>query len=240
MELNAVPQPVVVIGLDCLTPQLAFEQYADAMPTLNGLAREGAYGRLRSVTPPITVPAWACSATGKTPGELGVYGLRNRRSYDYEPLGITTSLDIHAPTIWDRLGETGNSSVVIGVPPGYPPKPVNGYAISCFLTPGTDSSFTYPESLKSEIEAEFGDYWFDVPDFRHAERRQLLDDIHRLTEQRFQVAVHLMTSKPWRFFMFVDMGPDRLHHAFWQYADPDHVLYEPGNPFEHAMRDYYR
>ena len=229
-----------MIGLDCLTPQLAFEQYADAMPTLNRLAREGAYGRLRSVTPPITVPAWACSVTGKNPGELGVYGLRNRRDFSYQPLGVTTSLDIQAPTIWDRLGDAGKSSIVVGVPPGYPPKPFNGHSVSCFLTPGTDSPFTYPESLKSEIRQTVGEYWFDVPNFRQAERRGLLDDIHRLTEQRFQVATHLMTSKPWDFLMAVDMGPDRLHHAFWQYADPDHVLYEPGNPFETAMRDYYR
>lgn len=233
-------QPVVVIGLDCLTPQLAFEEYADAMPTLNGLAREGAYGRLRSVTPPITVPAWACSVTGRTPGELGVYGLRNRRDFSYQPLGITTSLDIQAPTVWDRLSEVDKPSVVIGVPPGYPPKPVNGYAISCFLTPGADSSFTYPESLKSELESVVGEYWFDVPNFRQAERRGLLDDIHRLTDQRFQLATHLLTTKPWEFFMMVDMGPDRLHHAFWQHGDPEHVLYEPGNPFEGAMRDYYR
>ncbi len=233
-------QPVVVIGLDCLTPQLAFEQYADAMPTLNALAREGAYGRLRSVTPPITVPAWACSVTGQTPGELGVYGLRNRRRYDYEPLGITTSLDVNAPTIWDRLSDAGEESVVIGVPPGYPPKPLNGHSISCFLTPGTDSSFTYPDSLKSEIEENVGEYWFDVPNFRQAERHELLDRIHRLTEQRFHVATRLMTTKPWQFLMMVDMGPDRLHHAFWQYADRDHILYESGHPLESAMRDYYQ
>lgn len=229
-----------MVGLDCLTPQLAFDDYADAMPTLNGLAREGAFGRLRSVTPPITVPAWACSVTGKSPGELGVYGLRNRRRYDHEPLGITTSLDIQAPTIWDRLGESGQQSIVIGVPPGYPPQPINGHSVSCFLTPGTDSGSTYPESLQAEIEATVGEYWFDVPNFRQADRHELLDRIHRLTEQRFQVATHLMTTKPWEFFMMVDMGPDRLHHAFWQYADPDHVLYEPGNPFENAMRAYYR
>lgn len=210
------------------------------MPTLNGLAREGAYGRLRSVTPPITVPAWACSVTGRTPGELGVYGLRNRRDFSYQPLGITTSLDVKAPTVWDRLSEVGEPSIVIGVPPGYPPKPFNGHSVSCFLTPGTDSSFTHPDSLGSEIEGAVGEYWFDVPNFRQADRHELLDRIHRLTAQRFQVATHLMTTKPWEFFMTVDMGPDRLHHAFWQYADPDHVLYEPGNSLENAMRGYYQ
>ena len=37
----------------------------------------------------------------------------------------------------------------------------------------------------------------------------------------------------------VEMGTDRVHHAFWRYSDPEHRLYEPGNRFETAMRDYY-
>jgi predicted AlkP superfamily phosphohydrolase/phosphomutase len=37
----------------------------------------------------------------------------------------------------------------------------------------------------------------------------------------------------------VEMGTDRIHHGFWRYMDPEHRLYEPGNPFEHAIRDYY-
>jgi len=48
---------VLVIGLDCLTPQLAFEQFAADMPTLTQLRNQGAYGLLESVIPPITVPA---------------------------------------------------------------------------------------------------------------------------------------------------------------------------------------
>jgi len=36
------------------------------------------------------------------------------------------------------------------------------------------------------------------------------------------------------------MGPDRLHHVFWQYYDPKHPKYEPGNQFETAFQDYYR
>jgi predicted AlkP superfamily phosphohydrolase/phosphomutase len=37
----------------------------------------------------------------------------------------------------------------------------------------------------------------------------------------------------------VEMGVDRIHHAFWQFMDPQHHRYEAGNPFEHAIRDYY-
>jgi predicted AlkP superfamily phosphohydrolase/phosphomutase len=39
--------------------------------------------------------------------------------------------------------------------------------------------------------------------------------------------------------MMVEMGPDRLHHAFWRFFDPGHRLYERGNPFEDVVRQYY-
>jgi predicted AlkP superfamily phosphohydrolase/phosphomutase len=50
---------------------------------------------------------------------------------------------------------------------------------------------------------------------------------------------HLMTTKPWDFFMHVDMGVDRIHHGFWKYFDERHPLYQPGNPYEDAIHDYY-
>jgi len=229
-----------VIGLDCLEPSLAFEEYADAMPTLTRLRQEGAHGRLESVIPPITVPAWACMMTGKDPGTLGIYGFRNRADYSYETLSLVTSHSVREKAVWDLLSEAGKRSVVIGVPPGYPPKPLNGYAMGCFLTPNARAEYTYPPSLKADLEERFGEYLFDVRNFRTDDKRWLLEQIYTLTEQRFRVARYLLTGKPWDFFMVVDMGPDRLHHGFWKFCDPHHRKYEPGNPFENAMREYYR
>jgi predicted AlkP superfamily phosphohydrolase/phosphomutase len=53
------------------------------------------------------------------------------------------------------------------------------------------------------------------------------------------VIKYLMTTHPWDFFMHVDMGVDRIHHGFWKFFDERHPLYEPGNPYENAIRDYY-
>ena len=60
-----------------------------------------------------------------------------------------------------------------------------------------------------------------------------------MADQHHQLIKHLMTTKPWDFFMHVDMGVDRIHHGFWKYFDERHPLYEPGNPYENAIRDYY-
>ena len=40
--------------------------------------------------------------------------------------------------------------------------------------------------------------------------------------------------------MFVEMGPDRLHHRFWKFHDKNHHLYEPDSKYENTIRDYYK
>jgi predicted AlkP superfamily phosphohydrolase/phosphomutase len=233
---------VAVIGLDCATPQLLFDSLADEIPTINSLIDRGMHGELESITPPITVPAWACSMTGKTPGQLGIYGFRNRKDTSYEGLSLATSASVREPAVWDVLGKAGRRSLLIGVPPGYPPRPVQGWRVSCFLTPPSAAEFTYPVELGAEIREELGEdpYIFDIPNFREKGEEFVLRQVYAMTERRFRVARRLATTKPWDFFMLVEMGPDRLHHVFWQHFDPSHPKYRAGNPFETAFQDYYR
>jgi predicted AlkP superfamily phosphohydrolase/phosphomutase len=131
--------------------------------------------------------------------------------------------------------------IVIGVPPTFPVTPVTGAMISCFLTPDTETSqYTYPPQLKQEIEGVVGRYMVDVDDFRTTDKERLLEDIEEMTARRFQVAEHLLETKPWDLFFMVEMGTDRIHHGFWRYFDTEHRFYEPGNPLENAALDYYR
>ncbi len=235
---------VAVIGLDCATPRLLFQDLAAELPNVHKLMGEGMHGELASITPPITIPAWACAMTGKTPGQLGIYGFRNRKDATYSGLSIAHSGSIREPAVWDELGRRGLRSCLIGVPPGYPPPAeFPGWRIGCFLTPPSAPRYAYPQELEVEIEAELGGkgrYIFDIPNFREQGMDYVLERVFAMTERRFQVARKLATTKPWDFFMMVEMGPDRLHHVFWQYYDPSHPKYVAGNKFETAFQDYYR
>ena len=82
---------VLVIGLDCASPELIFQRFRDDLPTINNLIQTGVYGNLKSTIPPITIPAWMSMVTGKDPGALGFYGLRNRADYSYNRLSIANS-----------------------------------------------------------------------------------------------------------------------------------------------------
>ena len=231
---------VAVIGLDCATPALLFERYAGVMPNVRSLLEGSLHGDLASITPPITVPAWACAMTGKTPGQLGIYGFRNRKDNSYEGLAIATSMAVKEPAVWDLLGEAGKRSLLIGVPPAYPVKPMEGWRVSCFLTPPSAEQYTWPQDLKAEVEEEVGEYIFDIPKFREQGPDFVLRQCHEMTKRRFKLARRFVRDKPWDFFMLVEMGLDRLHHVFWHYCDPAHPKYVEGNPFESAFEDYYR
>jgi predicted AlkP superfamily phosphohydrolase/phosphomutase len=83
-------------------------------------------------------------------------------------------------------------------------------------------------------------YVLDVEDFRTPDKGALLRRIYEKTTKHLKVAKHLIRTRPWDFFMVVEMGVDRIHHGFWSYMDSAHPKYQAGNPFEHAIRDYYR
>jgi predicted AlkP superfamily phosphohydrolase/phosphomutase len=235
---------VAIIGLDCATPQLLFRDFAAETPNIHALMERGMWGDLESITPPITVPAWACAMTGKTPGQLGIYGFRNRKDNTYEGLSLATSASLTEPAVWDALGAKGLRSLLIGVPPSFPPpKEFPGWRVGCFLTPPSAKSWAYPAQLETEIVAELGegnDYIFDIPDFRRAGYDVALEQVFAMTERRFKVGRKLAKDKPWDLFMLCEIAPDRLHHVFWQHWDPRHPLYEAGNKYETAFQDYYR
>ena len=231
----------LVIGLDCAAPQWVFDRWLDDLPTIRSLTERGTFGILRSCEPPITVPAWSVMTSSRTPGSLGFYGFRNRRDHSYEAMAFADSRAVRVPRVWDLLSQAARPVVVLGVPQTYPVSRVNGVMVSCFLTPDTEKSeYTYPPELKHEIEGLVGRYMVDVDNFRTEEKGRLLEQIEEMTATRFRVAEHLLEVKPWDLFFMVEMGTDRIHHAFWRFFDHEHRLYEPGNPYEQAVLDYYK
>lgn len=233
-----MPKKVLIIGLDCAAPELVFEKFLDDLPTIKKMLSHGVYGKLKSCIPPITIPAWMVMMTSRDPGTLGLYGFRHKKSYSYETW-IANSKSIKHKTIWDIISEKGLKSYLVGVPPSYPPKPVNGCLISCFITPDAEKDYTYPKELKNELEAKFGKYIFDV-EFRAEERDQVLERIYEMTKQHFQVIKYLIQKGDWNLFAFVEIGLDRIHHAFWKFFDKKHPKYVPNNKYENVIREYYK
>ncbi|MFB0518218.1 MAG: alkaline phosphatase family protein, partial [Acidobacteriota bacterium] len=232
---------LIVLGLDCATPQLVFDEWKDQLPNLRGLMERGFYGKLRSTIPPITVPAWTSMMTSQDPGMLGFYGFRNRKSYGYEDLYFANANYVKAKTVWNYLSRRRMSSLVFAVPQTYPPKPLNGIMVGCFLTPNKDVQYTYPDEIKGELDATAdGDYIIDVENFRTDLKDKLLQQVYLMTERRFKAFRHFLKKDFYHFAMVVEMGIDRIHHGFWRFFDKGHRLYEPGNKYEEVIFEYYQ
>lgn len=232
---------VLLIGLDCAAPQLVFDDWKGELPNIAKMIDSGVYGDLVSTDPPITVPAWTSMLSSKDPGQLGFYGFRNRKSFDYEELYFANANYVKEKLVWNYLSINKKNSIIINVPQTFPPKPLRGIMVGCFLTPNKEAQYTYPNDIKYELdEIADGDYIIDVKDFRTDEKDKLLQQIYEMTEKRFKVIKNYLKNKPWDFFAFVEMGIDRIHHAFWRFMASDHRLFKDGNPYQNAIKDYYK
>ena len=230
-----------IYALDCATPQLIFDKYRNELPFISKIMKEGSFGLLRSTDPAITIPAWMSMFTGKDPGQLGFYGFTDRSDYSYENIHIVNSNDVICDTVWDILSKNNLKSIVIGIPPTYPPKPLKGILIADFLTPDKSLPFTYPKNIQEEInKIAGGDYIIDVENFMIEDHKKLLRHIYDMTEKRFEVINAFIKNKEWDLFIAMEIGLDRLHHGFWRFCFQDHFMYKKGNEFEGCIRDYYK
>ncbi len=232
---------MAIIGLDSIPPEMMFEKLLDKLPNVKRMYERGMHGNLESCNPPITVPAWMVMMTGMNPGKLGIYGFRHRRGFSYNEGYIVNSTSVKQDTIWDYLSRLGKKSIVLGVPPGYPPKHIeNTDVVSCFITPSADKPFTSPPELKEGVlSAAGGKYIFDVT-FRTENREEIKKELFELLHKKFDVAEYLAKTRPWDFFIMHEIGFDRLHHAFWKFFDATHPKHVKGNPYETLDIEYYK
>ncbi|MBN2406709.1 MAG: alkaline phosphatase family protein [Elusimicrobia bacterium] len=230
---------IILIGWDAAAPRLVFDRFRDSLPNVGKIMKAGLWGNLRTVFPPITIPAWRCMVTGRTPGELGLWGFRHRKGYSYDDFSITTSVDLEHNAIWDAAGARGKSSICSAVPPSYPPYRINGSMISCFMTPDTSGTFTYPADLGEEINRAAGGYSVDA-DFRIEDKDSIRKNVFEITGQHFKAFEYLVGNKKWDFAMHVEIGLDRIQHAFWRYFDEGHHLYEKNSRYGDTVLEYYK
>jgi predicted AlkP superfamily phosphohydrolase/phosphomutase len=211
------PVRVVVLGLDGATPSLVFDRFRAALPALTAFAGAAIIGELESTIPATTVPAWPALFSGREPGELGIYGSRQRVAHNYAAPMPVTSRALPPIMLWDVLGQLGEASIVIGVPPGYPPRPLHGVAVSCTMTPPDADLFTAPPELSARLRAD--QYRFDLRLPPTPDPAWALEQAARLTRQRFALLRDLLATEPWRLAVLVDPTLDRLQHGFW--TEPD-------------------
>ncbi len=234
---------VLVIGLDGVTFELLTPWIKEGrLPTLGRLLAEGASGPLESTSPPISSAAWVSFATGKNPGQHGVVDFVHPED-DYR-VSIVGSPVRRSQALWNLVSQAGGRVGVMGVPVTYPPEEVNGFMISDFLTPSSKTDYTYPLSLKGELEERLGGFQL-LPSERYrstAETDKFIADMVADVEKRTEALLYLMRAKPWDFLACVFWSPDMLQHEVWRLLDEGHPQHDPvaAKAFRPLIIDFYQ
>jgi len=216
---------LLVVGLDGATFDIIKPLAAqNRLPNLARLMEQGAWGVLRSTIPPISPTAWTTFATGKNPGQHGVFDFQYLAD-DYSWHARPTRWHKHK-TIWRILSQAGHRVVVVDVPFTYPPETVNGLMISGYPTPRTpDTIFTHPPNLARRLEKVDLPLGLGWPEARIDLHPDFFEEWKTVMQNREKLLLHLLHHQPWELFTVVFGMTDTLAHTLWHYLDPAHPAY---------------
>ncbi len=123
---------VLLVGLDGAAPALVDRLLAEArLPHLAELARRGARGTIRSLTPIESPLVWNTIATGKLPADHGILGFAHPSADGTRALYLSTDRRVHA--LWNIASDAGRRVGVVGFWNTYPPDLINGVMASDHL-----------------------------------------------------------------------------------------------------------
>ncbi|HTT45300.1 MAG TPA: alkaline phosphatase family protein [Thermoplasmata archaeon] len=201
----------LVLGLDGGTFDLLDPlMQAGELPYLQSLVHRGVRAPLRSVYPAKTIPAWYSFATGKDPGELGIFGFTEPDGGPGHSRLVQTFRPAEA--FWDTLSRIGVKVGVVNFPFRAP------YPLHGFVVPGmfSGATTTYPLAVKDEIHQVLGEeYPLELPVFRDADRSEWVARATRAVEQRAKVAAALAERHRPGFLFALFRETDRIEHQLW-------------------------
>jgi predicted AlkP superfamily phosphohydrolase/phosphomutase len=234
---------LLVLGLDGATFDVLLPLAEKGeLPAIKKLMEGGAWGRMRTVIPPGTGPAWSSIVTGLDPSSHGIFDIivRARDSYN---LAFLNGASLRAPAVWDIVGKFGGKVIVLNVPMTYPPRRVNGHLVTGLLTPLGSSQYTHPPELAAEIKALAPSYRI-VPQKVYSSGRagEFLGELREVLENKRVVLKDLLGREDWKFAMEVFSETDFLQHALWHLMDEKHPRHDPDEArrFADGVYDIYR
>lgn len=221
---------LLIVGLDAATLDLINPWIEEGkLPNIARLMSAGVSGRLASILPPVTPPAWTSFMTGKNPGKHGIFEFMEMPSDSYT-LHYLDATSRRAKTVWRMLNDAGYTVGTLNIPFTYPPEHLDGFQVSGMSTPSEESPFVYPPELRRELEGCLGKLRLD-PRFlgfmsTDSRRRQVIDDMKKLDDQWLRASLYLIEKHPADVMMFTFMSIDTVQHHFWQFMDPAHHYHD--------------
>jgi predicted AlkP superfamily phosphohydrolase/phosphomutase len=234
---------VVAVGLDGLSLDL-IQPWIESgdLPFFRRVLEAGASGPLKTVFPPVTAAAWSSIVTGRNPARHGIFEFLQRAPGETVRRAVNASF-MQGETLWDVLSRNGRRVCVVNIPVTFPPREVNGWMVSGFLTPQGNREFTYPASLLDDLESRFGPYQlYHHEVYRPAGVQKVIDELHSMLDFRRRTGLHLLEAEDWDLFVINFLGTDRVQHELWHLWDESHFRHSPGESGKYleGVKDFFR
>jgi predicted AlkP superfamily phosphohydrolase/phosphomutase len=217
---------VLVIGIDAADLDMIKPWVEEnKLPNFARLLKEGAHGRLKSIIPPISPPAWTSFATGKNPGKHGIFDFTARKPNSYEVEFVNARWRKTA-TAWKIISDAGKRVCILSQPVSYPPEKIDGVMISGIDTPGAtggmaDPTAIHPPELYNEIWQNVGPYLIspNLVAFKNDQCDEMVEAALKTVERKMETALYLYKKEAWDCFMIVVGETDGISHRLWRYHD---------------------
>jgi predicted AlkP superfamily phosphohydrolase/phosphomutase len=205
----------VVIGLDGVDWKMLDRFIEEGLlPNIESIYDEGFHGDLRSIDPPVSVPAWISFFTGKKPDKLGLYYFMVKEDGSNDITRDHRLGEHNSTAFWNRMDDIG----VIGVPSSIPTEDLNGFLVSGPFAPRESSEEVEDLVEKFDYDPYLPNMW------------QFKKSLEKLgNEADFADAV--LDEKDPEFFMFTTSVTDRLQHSFWDNEEKMEELYREVDDF---------
>ena len=228
-----MPARVMIIALDGADGALLDRWSADG--TLRNLAALRARGAAIRLSAPAGVTddaLWASFQYASSLGEHGRYHFYQR--LDSGDMGMVFRDETDRPSFWDALSTEGLNVAILDVPKCGLPRPLNGIHLVDWLVHGRyfDEPKSYPESLASEIVAQFGPAppsrcHYEGPSLIDHEVLEMTANLRKSVAQKRAAGLHYLRSEPWDLFVLGFKEGHCAGHHFWDFADPAHPGHDP-------------
>jgi len=105
--MTALKRKVLLLGLDGATFDVLGPWMAEGkLPNLQRLSAGGARGLLTTTIPPVSASAWVSLATGKNPGQHGLFDFVFPRPDGYQ-VQVANVTYRGAPAMWNLINQAG-------------------------------------------------------------------------------------------------------------------------------------
>jgi predicted AlkP superfamily phosphohydrolase/phosphomutase len=238
------PGRVLIVGLDGASPRLVEPMMAAGrLPNLARLARDGAYGHIRSDVPIQSPRIWNTVATGVRPERHGILDFAHPDAAGQPVLYLST--DRQVPALWNIFDAAGASVGIVTWWNTYPPPRVRGTIVSDHVFPASVAArrelgmvapppsgpVVFPQGWAPDPSEEAPlpqppSAAASLPDWLNVE---LLADVARRDVARARMLAQIERESAPDLAMVLFTSIDRASHVLW-------VGVDPGAPYPEALR----